>query len=216
MPAPTRPRPAPALDLLPKIILGVDPGTQIMGYALIEVRGQRVDVLQYDVINMKALGSNHAVKLKRIFDRMIELIDEFLPDELAIEAPFFGVNVQSMLKLGRAQGVAIAAALSRQIPYVEYAPTKVKQSITGSGSATKEHVAHMLRQTLTLPPVAEASKFLDATDALAVALCHHYQKGNNAGAAGGKSWGKFLAENPERLNAATTTKKIPVKASPVK
>ncbi|GAA4364925.1 crossover junction endodeoxyribonuclease RuvC [Hymenobacter saemangeumensis] len=214
MPAPTRPRPAPALDLLPKIILGVDPGTQIMGYALIEVRGQRVDVLQYDVINMKALGANHAVKLKRIFDRMIELIDEFLPDELAIEAPFFGVNVQSMLKLGRAQGVAIAAALSRQIPYVEYAPTKVKQSITGSGSATKEHVAHMLRQTLTLPPVAEASKFLDATDALAVALCHHYQKGNNAGVAGGKSWGKFLAENPERLGAATTTKKkAPAKAS---
>ncbi|MFD1470807.1 crossover junction endodeoxyribonuclease RuvC [Hymenobacter caeli] len=187
--------------------MGVDPGTQIMGYAVIEVRGQRVTVLRYDVVNMKALGSNHAVKLKRIFDRMIELIDEFLPDELAIEAPFFGVNVQSMLKLGRAQGVAIAACLSRQIPYVEYAPTKVKQSVTGSGSATKEHVAHMLRQTLALPPLAEAPKLLDATDALAVALCHHYQKGNNATVAGGKSWGKFLAENPDRLNAATTTKK---------
>ena len=172
MPAPLRPRPAPAADLLPKIIMGVDPGTQIMGYALIEVRGQRVDVLCYDVINMKALGSNHAVKLKRIFDRMLELIDEYLPDELAIEAPFFGVNVQSMLKLGRAQGVAIAAALSRQIPYVEYAPTKVKQSVTGSGNSTKEQVAHMLRQTLKLPPIAEASTFLDATDALAVALCH--------------------------------------------
>jgi crossover junction endodeoxyribonuclease RuvC len=213
MPAPIRPRPAPALDLLPKIIMGVDPGTQIMGYAIIEVRGQRVDVLRYDVINMKALGSNHAVKLKRIFDRMLELIDEFLPDELAIEAPFFGVNVQSMLKLGRAQGVAIAAALSRQIPYVEYAPTKVKQSVTGSGAASKEQVAHMLRQTLVLPPAEEASKFLDATDALAVAMCHHYQKGNNAGAAGNKSWGKFLAENPERLNAATTKKKA-VKPSP--
>ena len=213
MPAPTRPRPAPAADLLPKIIMGVDPGTQIMGYALIEVRGQRVDVLCYDVINMKALGSNHAVKLKRIFDRMLELIDEYLPDELAIEAPFFGVNVQSMLKLGRAQGVAIAAALSRQIPYVEYAPTKVKQSVTGSGNSTKEQVAHMLRQTLKLPPIAEASTFLDATDALAVALCHHYQKGNNATVSGGKSWGKFRAENPERLGATTglAKKKAPTK-----
>ncbi len=207
MPAFLRPRPAPPADLLPKVIMGVDPGTQIMGYAVIEVRGQRVDVLRYDVINMKALGTNHAVKLKRIFDRMIELIDKFLPDELAIEAPFFGVNVQSMLKLGRAQGVAIAACLSRQIPYVEYAPTKVKQSVTGSGNATKEHVAHMLRQTLALPPLAEAPKLLDATDALAVALCHHYQKGNNATAAGGKSWGKFLAENPDRLNATTAVKK---------
>ncbi len=177
-----------------------------MGYAVIEVRGQQVSVLCYDVINMKG-QANHAVKLRTIFTRMLELIEEYLPDELAIEAPFFGVNVQSMLKLGRAQGVAIAAALSRQIPYVEYAPTKVKQAVTGSGAATKEQVAHMLRQTLTLPPVAEASKFLDATDALAVALCHHYQKGNNAGASGGKSWGKFLAENPDRLNAATTVAK---------
>ncbi|WP_245849693.1 crossover junction endodeoxyribonuclease RuvC [Hymenobacter crusticola] len=190
--------------------MGVDPGTQIMGYAIIEVTGSKVEVLRYDVINMKALGTNHAVKLKKIFDRMIELIEEFLPDELAIEAPFYGTNVQSMLKLGRAQGVAIAACLSRQIPYVEYAPTKVKQSVTGSGSASKEQVAHMLRQTLKLPPLEEAPKFLDATDALAVALCHHYQKGNNL-KAGGKSWGKFLADNPERLASATTAKK-PTKA----
>ncbi|OUJ72221.1 crossover junction endodeoxyribonuclease RuvC [Hymenobacter crusticola] len=201
--------PASPLDL-PKLIMGVDPGTQIMGYAIIEVTGSKVEVLRYDVINMKALGTNHAVKLKKIFDRMIELIEEFLPDELAIEAPFYGTNVQSMLKLGRAQGVAIAACLSRQIPYVEYAPTKVKQSVTGSGSASKEQVAHMLRQTLKLPPLEEAPKFLDATDALAVALCHHYQKGNNL-KAGGKSWGKFLADNPERLASATTAKK-PTKA----
>jgi crossover junction endodeoxyribonuclease RuvC len=111
-----------------------------------------------------------------------------------------------MLKLGRAQGMAIAACLSRQIPYVEYAPTKVKQSVTGTGTATKEQVAHMLRQTLTLPPIAEASKFLDATDALAVALCHHYQKGNNL-KAGGKSWGKFLADNPDKLAAPAARKK---------
>ncbi|UOG76565.1 crossover junction endodeoxyribonuclease RuvC [Hymenobacter tibetensis] len=196
-------------DLLPKVIMGVDPGTNIMGYALIEVQGQRVRVLRYDVIDMQKLGTNHALKLKRIFERMLELIDEFLPDELAIEAPFYGVNVQSMLKLGRAQGVAIAACLSRQIPYVEYAPTKVKQSVTGTGNATKEQVAHMLRQTLTLPPVAEASKFLDATDALAVALCHHYQKGNNM-KAGGKSWGKFLADNPSKVAAPVAGKKKPV------
>jgi crossover junction endodeoxyribonuclease RuvC len=198
--------PLASTDLLPKIIMGVDPGTQIMGYAIIEVQGQRVRVVQYDVINMKALGSNHAVKLKKIYDRMVELIDEFLPDELAIEAPFFGVNVQSMLKLGRAQGVAIAACLSRQIPYVEYAPTKVKQSVTGSGNATKEQVAHWLRQTLELPPIEQASKFLDATDALAVAMCHHYQKGNNV-KAGGKSWGKFIADNPGKLAAPVAGKK---------
>ena len=198
---------ASSSELLPKVIMGVDPGTSIMGYAVIEVRGQKVNVLCYDVIDMKKIGNNHALKLKRIFERMLELIDEYLPDELAIEAPFFGVNVQSMLKLGRAQGVAIAACLSRQIPYVEYAPTKVKQSVTGSGNATKEQVAHMLRQTLTLPPIEEASKFLDATDALGVALCHHYQKGNNV-KAGGKSWGKFLADNPGKLAAPVAGKKV--------
>ncbi|KUG07831.1 Holliday junction resolvase [Solirubrum puertoriconensis] len=189
--------------------MGIDPGTQIMGYAVIEVTGQRVQVLRYDVINLKAFGSNHAVKLKKIFDRMIQLIEEYLPDELAIEAPFYGANVQSMLKLGRAQGVAIAACLSRDIPFVEYAPTKVKQSVTGSGSASKEQVAHMLRQTLTLPPIEEAPKLLDATDALAVALCHHYQKGNNV-KAGGKSWGKFLAENPNKVAAPVAGKKAVV------
>ncbi|GGG41006.1 crossover junction endodeoxyribonuclease RuvC [Hymenobacter glacieicola] len=205
--------PLASADLLPKVIMGVDPGTQIMGYAVIEVQGQRVTVLRYDVIDMKKLGTNHALKLKKIFERMVELIEEFLPDELAIEAPFFGVNVQSMLKLGRAQGVAIAACLSRQIPYVEYAPTKVKQSVTGSGNATKEQVAHMLRQTLQLPPLEEAPKFLDATDALAVALCHHYQKGNNV-KAGGKSWGKFLADNPSKLAAPVAGKKVAVKKKP--
>ncbi|UYZ60721.1 crossover junction endodeoxyribonuclease RuvC [Hymenobacter latericus] len=209
----TYPSPAP-LDL-PKIIMGIDPGTQIMGYAVIEVTGQRVQVLRYDVINLKAFGSNHAVKLKKIFDRMIQLIEEYLPDELAIEAPFYGANVQSMLKLGRAQGVAIAACLSRDIPFVEYAPTKVKQSVTGSGAASKEQVAHMLRQTLTLPPMEEAPKLLDATDALAVALCHHYQKGNNV-KAGGKSWGKFLAENPDKMAAPVAGKKaVAARAKPV-
>ncbi len=212
------PHPTQLTQRLPpaeKVIMGIDPGTQIMGYAVIEVRGQHVDVRCYDVINLKALGTaaNHAVKLKRIFSRMLELIDEYLPDELAIEAPFYGVNVQSMLKLGRAQGVAIAACLSRDIPFVEYAPTKVKQAVTGSGAADKEQVARILRQTLSLPPIAEASKFLDATDALAVALCHHYQQGNNA-KAGTKSWGKFLEDNPARTLASTTTTAAPRRAAP--
>ena len=177
-----------------KFILGIDPGTQVMGYALIEVTGAKVQVVQYGVIHLKSY-SNHAIKLKKIFDRMIQLIDEYLPDELAIESPFFGVNVQSMLKLGRAQGVAIAAALSRDIPYVEYAPKKVKQSITGNGNATKEQVSIMLGQILKIP---EMPKLFDASDALAVALCHHYQKGNN-GQAGTKSWKNFLTDNPTRI-----------------
>lgn len=177
-----------------KLILGIDPGTQVMGYGLIEVTGSKVKVVQYGVIHLKSY-SNHAIKLKKIFDRMIQLIDEYLPDELAIESPFFGVNVQSMLKLGRAQGVAIAAALSRDIPYVEYAPKKVKQSVTGNGNASKEQVASMLVQILKIQP---DPKMFDATDALSVALCHHYQKGNNA-KQGGKSWKSFVTDNPERL-----------------
>lgn len=177
-----------------KFILGIDPGTQVMGYALIEVTGSKVQLVQYGVIHLKSY-SNHAIKLKKIFDRMIQLIDEYLPDELAIESPFYGTNVQSMLKLGRAQGVAIAAALSRDIPYVEYAPKKIKQSITGNGNASKEQVASMLMQILK---IQDAPKLLDATDALGVALCHHYQKGNNA-KQGGKSWKGFLQDNPDRL-----------------
>jgi len=177
-----------------KLILGVDPGTTIMGYALIEVTGARVSVLTYDTINLKRV-TNHAVKLKRIFDGTIQLINEYLPDEMAIEAQFYSNNVQSMLKLGRAQGVAIAAALSRDIPYVEYAPKRIKQSITGNGNASKEQVALMLGQILKL---TNQPKLFDATDALAVAMCHHYQKGNNT-QAGTKSWKSFLTENPGRI-----------------
>ena len=182
------------LVLSEKIILGIDPGTNIMGYALLVVKGQKTHVIKFDVINLKNI-SNHAVKLKKIFDRTQELITEYLPDEMAIEAPFYGTNVQSMLKLGRAQGVAIAAALSRDIPYVEYAPKKIKQSITGNGNATKEQVSIMLSQILM---IQEMPKLFDASDALAVALCHHYQKGNN-GQAGTKSWKNFLQDNPTRI-----------------
>ncbi|RNI28936.1 crossover junction endodeoxyribonuclease RuvC [Rufibacter latericius] len=178
-----------------KLILGVDPGTNVMGYGLIEVNGSKITVLQYGVLQLKSYA-NHAVKLKKIYDSTLRLITEYLPDEMAIEAPFFGTNVQSMLKLGRAQGVAIAAALSRDIPYVEYAPKKIKQSVTGNGNASKEQVAAMLLQILK---IKEAPKFLDATDALAVALCHHYSQGANQ-KAGGKSWKAFLTENPDRMS----------------
>ena len=183
--------PAPLSD---KLILGIDPGTTIMGYAMIEVAGARVKVLTYDTLNLKR-ETNHAVKLKRIFDATLGLINRYLPDEMAIEAQFYSNNVQSMLKLGRAQGVAIAAALSRDIPYVEYAPKRIKQSITGNGNASKEQVASMLGHILKLQ---EAPKLLDATDALAVALCHHYQKGVNV-QAGSKSWKSFLTDNPDRI-----------------
>ncbi len=195
-----------------KLIMGIDPGTNVMGYAIIEVRGQQVKVLAYDVLNLgknKKL-TNHALKLEYIFREVTRLIEHWLPDELAIEAPFYGVNVQSMLKLGRAQGVAIAAALARQISYVEYAPAKVKQAVTGNGQATKEQVAMMLGQILKLE--ADPTKLLDATDALAVALCHHFAQGpaqrakasqQTAKKASGKrgqgSWDSFVTNNPDRL-----------------
>ena len=176
-----------------KVILGLDPGTNIMGYGLIEVRGTKLTLLQYGVIHLSKY-EGHELKLKKIFDRVLSLIDEYAPDEVALEAPFFGKNVQSMLKLGRAQGVAMSAALSRDIPIVEYAPKKVKQSVTGNGNASKEQVARML---MTLFTIKELPKLLDATDALAVAVCHHFQKGNVASKS--KSWESFLKDNPERL-----------------
>jgi crossover junction endodeoxyribonuclease RuvC len=133
-----------------RIIMGIDPGTTIMGYAFIKVEGKKMSLMLMGVLHLEKY-SDHALKLQKIFERTIGLIDEFHPDELAIEAPFFGKNVQSMLKLGRAQGVAIAAALSRKMPIVEYAPRKIKQSITGKGSASKEQVAAMLQRLLSIP-----------------------------------------------------------------
>ena len=176
-----------------KIILGLDPGTNVMGYGLIIIQRSKVQLLQFGVIHLsKYVG--HELRLKKIFDRVLSLIDEFNPDEVALEAPFFGKNVQSMLKLGRAQGVSMAAALSRQIPIVEYAPRKVKQSVTGNGNASKEQVAKML---MTLLAIKEAPKLLDATDALAVAVCHHFQNSLLKGKS--KSWATYLKENPSRI-----------------
>lgn len=185
-----------------KVILGIDPGTQVMGYGVLMIsrdksRKQKIDLLQYGVIHL-ARYKQHELKLKKIFDRVLGLLDEYAPDEVALEAPFYGKNVQSMLKLGRAQGVAMAAALSREIPIVEYAPKKVKQSVTGNGNASKEQVAHMLKNLLKFPaePTVE-QQLLDATDALAVALCHHYQKATPARQA--KSWKAFVTDNPDRI-----------------
>ena len=177
-----------------KIILGLDPGTTIMGYGIISVKGPKIALIQYGVIHLiKYTG--HELKLKKIFERVLNLVDEYHPDEVALEAPFYGKNVQSMLKLGRAQGVAMAAALFREIPITEYAPRKVKQSVTGNGNASKEQVAKML---MTLLGIKELPKLLDATDALSVAVCHQFQKGGAK--RGGTSWESFLKDNPRRIS----------------
>ena len=176
-----------------KIILGMDPGTNVMGYGILEQHNTSVKLIQFGVIHLKKYA-NQEIKLKKIFERVLGIIDEFNPDEVAIEAPFYGKNIQSMLKLGRAQGVAMAAALYRDIPIQEYAPKKVKQSVTGNGNASKEQVASMLQQLLKFK---ESPKLLDATDALAVAMCHINQRGARGKTS--KSWGKFIKENPDRL-----------------
>jgi len=176
-----------------KIILGLDPGTNVMGYGLILIRGSKMDLIQFGVIQLSSYET-HELKLKKIFDRVLALVEEFKPDEVALEAPFYGKNVQSMLKLGRAQGVAMSAALYREIPITEYAPKKVKQSVTGNGNASKEQVARMLMQIFNLK---ELPKLLDASDALGVAVCHHYQKG--AAKTKKSSWESFVKENPKRV-----------------
>lgn len=179
-----------------KIILGVDPGTVIMGYGIIKAVGNELTVLQYGVIHLDKYD-DHALRLKKIFERIEGIIVEFSPDEMALEAPFFGKNVQSMLKLGRAQGVAMIAALRHEISVTEYAPKKVKQAVAGSGNASKEQVASMLLRQLHLKEIPE---FFDATDALAVALCHFYHSKNSTGSGGTKkSWKSFVAENPNRV-----------------
>lgn len=176
-----------------KIILGLDPGTNIMGYGLILIQKTKINLLQYGVIHLSKY-EGHELRLKKIFERVISLLEEFHPDEVALEAPFYGKNVQSMLKLGRAQGVAMAAALSREIPIVEYAPKKVKQSVTGNGNASKEQVAKMLMMLFT---IKELPKLMDATDALAVAVCHHFQKGGSK--IKSRSWEAFVKENPGKV-----------------
>lgn len=183
-----------------RIIMGIDPGTIVMGYGLIEVRGQEARLLALGVISLSKY-EDHYLRLKRIFERVQGLIDEFHPDELAIEAPFFGKNVQSMLKLGRAQGVAMAAALARDLPITEYVPMRIKQAITGRGAASKEQVAGMLQRYLKIPQ-ADMPRELDATDGLAAALCHHFLTSSplqRASAGAAKNWADFVKQNPERV-----------------
>lgn len=165
-----------------------------MGYGLIQITGSKMQLLQMGSLQLHKYN-DHALKLEKIFHRVLNLIDEYHPDELAIEAQFFGKNVQSMLKLGRAQGVAIAAALYRQIPYVEYPPKKIKQAITGNGNASKEQVAAMLKSILHLP---DAPANLDETDGLAAAVCHYFQKGISHGQKSHSGWDAFLKNNPTR------------------
>lgn len=178
-----------------RIILGIDPGTTIMGFGLISVTGKTMKFLQLNELQLKKYD-DHYLKLKVIFERTIALIDQYHPDEIAIEAPFFGKNVQSMLKLGRAQGVAMAAGLSRQIPITEYSPKKIKMSITGNGNASKEQVAKMLQSLLSL---ASLPKNLDSTDGLAAAVCHFYNSGNETADAKYTGWEAFVKQNPGKI-----------------
>lgn len=178
-----------------KIILGIDPGTNVMGYGVLLIEGKETKILQYGVIHLKKY-TTHELKLKKIFERVTGLIEEFSPDSVALEAPFYGENVQSMLKLGRAQGVAMAAALSFEIPIAEYSPKKIKQSVTGNGNASKIQVAEMLK---TLLKIEEIPKLLDATDALAVALCHHFHDGRVQTRGRTAGWKAFLQDNPDRI-----------------
>ena len=179
-----------------KIILGIDPGTLLMGYGIIEIKGTAMTMKEMNVLKLSGKKDNY-IRLQLIHKKVAELIEKHKPDEFAIEAPFFGKNIQSMLKLGRAQGVAIAAAISAGLPVTEYSPKKVKQSITGNGNADKEQVWKMLQRLLTLK---EVPQYYDATDALAVAVCHHFQdKPALKSKSSVKNWQDFIAKNPSRL-----------------
>ncbi len=180
-----------------QIILGIDPGTTVMGYGILKVTGNRTELLAMGVLDLKKY-KDHYLKLQRIFARTLSLIDEFHPDCMAIEAPFFGKNVQSMLKLGRAQGVAMSAALYRDIPITEYAPLKIKMAITGSGSASKEQVADMLRRFLKIPQENMLPQ-LDATDGLAAAYCHFLQMGNPSSEKSFSGWKDYISKNKEKV-----------------
>jgi crossover junction endodeoxyribonuclease RuvC len=180
-----------------KIILGIDPGTIMMGYGLISVKGNVIKLLDLGVLKLASIKDPYQ-RLHQIHHLVANIITKYKPTTFAIEAPFFGKNVQSMLKLGRAQGVAIAAAMQASIPVTEYSPKKVKQSITGNGNADKLQVSKMLESILKFESV---EKTYDATDALAVALCHHYQESNVifGEMKGKKDWKSFIANNPERV-----------------
>ena len=177
-----------------RIILGVDPGTTIMGYGVVRIVGKKMEMIQMGVVHLEKLNG-HALKLKRIFERTIQLVEEYKPDEVSLEAPFFGKNVQSMLKLGRAQGVAMVAGEINKISITEYAPKKIKQAVTGNGNASKEQLNKMIQKILNIK-ILDSNK-LDASDALGAALCHLYQKSNNQTTK--KSWKQYVISNPDKL-----------------
>lgn len=197
-----------------RIILGIDPGTNVLGYGLLGIRGRKAEMLAMGVIDLRKVADVY-LKLGRIHERILSIIDSFHPDELAIEAPFFGKNVQSMLKLGRAQGVVIAAAISRQIPIREYAPMEIKQAITGRGAASKEQVAAIMQRTLNISD-ENMLPYLDATDALAAAYTHHVNtmkrgvRGNmpiealkpkkSTARKASATWDDFVAKNADRVH----------------
>ena len=185
-------------SLYDKIIIGIDPGTRVMGYGILGIKGKEPQLIAMGVLKLN-LMDDHYMRLHHIYERVSGLVKQYLPDEMAIEAPFFGKNVQSMLKLGRAQGVAMAAALNQQIPITEYEPRKIKIAITGNGAASKEQVCAMLQRTLHIAQ-EDLPKFLDATDALAAALCHFYESEKPQFARGPKSWKSFIAQNPDRVS----------------
>jgi len=181
-----------------RIILGIDPGTNLLGYGIIETQGSQMKLLGVGIVKLDKY-EDHGKKLFHIFEKVVGLIEGFGATEVAIEAPFYGKNVQSMLKLGRAQGVAIAAAISKQLPVYEYVPRKIKQSITGSGNASKEQVAAMLMNLLKFE---EKPETLDATDGVAAAVCHFFQfspKEFGKKSTKGSGWKQFLSDNPDRL-----------------
>ena len=178
-----------------KVIMGVDPGTQVMGFGIIRVTGKETSLVLMDTLILNKYDS-HPLRLKKIFDRSISLIEKYLPDEIALEAPFYGKNVQSMLKLGRAQGVVMAAALSRDIPVVEYSPKKVKMALTGNGNASKEQVAGMIKTLLKINILPDK---LDATDAAAVAMCHYLNGFGDMPQKKYSGWKSFIKDNPGKI-----------------
>lgn len=190
-------------EISERIILGIDPGTNVLGYSVIEQRGKEINLLEMDVLKLGKI-KDMSTRMKVLFDSIINIIDKYNPDILSIEAPFFGKNVQSMLKLGRAQGLCIAAAFSRSIPFVEYSPRTIKQSITGNGASSKEQVAIMLKRIIKFETLPE---YLDATDALAVAVCYANQrdivfeepKSTKKKGKQSSSWAAFLSNNPDKI-----------------
>ena len=180
-----------------RIILGIDPGTQVMGYGVVLVLNNKPQMLTMGVLKLST-KDDHYLRLRKIYGFVLELVEKYLPDELAIEAPFYGKNVQSMLKLGRAQGVAMAAALARDIPVFEYAPLKIKMSLTGNGKAAKEQVAYMVQHYLKIPEDKMLPE-LDATDGMAAALCHYFQTNKPTQEKAFTSWKDFINQNPRKV-----------------